>query len=862
MSDPNPTANIGESTLCQSCSFVDDVFNEMCDKPGELRPHWEYLGRSLDTLGESELIRRYQEARRLIRDNDVTYNIYTDPQGMGRPWDLDLIPLLIGSEEWSEIETGLIQRAELLNLMLADLYGPRKLIAEGILPPELVYACPSFLRPCDGIQREDGRYLHLYAADLARSPDGQFQVIADRTQAPSGAGYALENRIVLSRVLPSLFRDSHVHRLAPFFRVMRNMLNSLAAVPVKEPRIVLLSPGVDNESYFEHAYLANYLGYTLVQGGDLTVRDGKVWLKTLDSLQQVDVILRRVDDEYCDPLELREDSFLGVPGLLQVVRQGNVTIANSLGSGILQNPALMAYIPQIAHYFFGEDLYLPNAATWWCGKEEDKHYVLENLQELVIKPFYPVNNQRTIFAAKLSVDKKNELIDQIKAKPHLFTAQSQMTLSAAPVLLQNASLDSRHIVVRSYLSAHEKSFIVMPGALTRVSAADNDFMVSNQLGGTSKDTWVVSTEPEKFDTLIAPVLPAVQRSADAGHVPSRVADNLFWLGRYAERAEGLVRLLRVIQLYLADSQMASISTQESAFALYQLLRAVTQTTTLYPGFVGEGYQQRLASPESELLSVVIDRNRTGSLAQTLVALLVTARSVRDRLSIDTLRVVNDIDVLLDGLQEDKLHGLNDVDDELDNLITALVGLSGLISENMTHEQGWHFLQIGRRIERAMHTTTLIRSTIVTATQTNQEAMLLESVLSVIDSLMTYKRNFLLGFEVSSFLDLVLLNENNPRSISYQLMRIQEHVAYLPVDRTRQQLSAEERLTLELLTKLRLSNSNELASITESNAIRENMDQILTHIQKQLYELNNVMTAAYFQKDEQIQQLVPLRPGDM
>jgi len=266
MVDPNVTASMDDSRLCQSCSFVQDIHNEMCDKPGILRPHWEYFGRSLDTMGKDELARRYREARRLIRDNDVTYNIYNDPQGMGRPWDLDLIPLLIGSEEWSHIEAGLIQRAELLNLVLADLYGPRQLIEKGILPPELVYAFPTYLRPCVGIEHMDGRYLHLYAADLARNPDGEFQVIADRTQAPSGAGYALENRIVLSRVMPSLFRDSHVHRLASFFRTMRNTLSSLAAKPDMDPRIVLLSPGVGNESYFEHAYLANYPGYTLVQG--------------------------------------------------------------------------------------------------------------------------------------------------------------------------------------------------------------------------------------------------------------------------------------------------------------------------------------------------------------------------------------------------------------------------------------------------------------------------------------------------------------------------------------------------------------------------------------------------------------------
>lgn len=862
MSEINTSGSILQSTLCEDDHFASNVFNEMFNEPGQIRPHWEYLGQSLDALGQNELLRRNHEARRLIRDNDVTYNIYNDPRGIGRSWDLDLIPQLIESEEWSQIETGLIQRAELLNLILGDLYGPRQLIKQGIIPPELLYAHPAFLRPCDGISRDDGRYLHLYAADLARNPDGNFVVIADRTQAPAGAGYALENRIVLSRVLPSLFRDSHVHRLAPFFRTLKNTMNSLAPKPVNEPRIVLLSPGVGNESYFEHAYLANYLGYTLVQGGDLTVRNNHVWLKTLDKLQQVDVILRRVDDAYCDPLELREDSFLGVPGLLEVVRQGNVSIANSLGSGILQNPALMSYMPEISRFYFNEDLRLDTARTWWCGKEGDKQYVLDHLEQLVIKPLKPVNNsQRTILGSDLTKQQLADLKLQIQARPLMFTAQEQVALSAAPVLQQNSNIDTRHVVMRSYLVADDQSFSVMPGALTRVSANRDDYMVSNQLGGASKDTWVLASEPEKHDSLIAPLSPIGQRLPDGGHVPSRVADNLFWLGRYAERAEGLVRLLRVVQLYLADQPYIGVSDQDFGYVHNQLLRAVTQNTGLYPGFVGKNAEQRLATPEDELLSVITDRGRTGSLTHTLYSMLVVARSVRDRLSTDTLRVINDIDNLVSNLRQDNLHDLNDVDDELDNLIVAFVSFSGLTIENMTHGQGWHFLQIGRRVERAIHTTSLIRSTLVMMRSASEEEMMLESVLSVLDCLMTYKRNFSQGYEVSSFLDLMLLNESNPRSVAYQLARLQEHVGILPNKGTQNQLSNEQRLMLELITKLRLSQTSDLVTVNEESVLRGNMDGMLEHVQKQMYQLTNMMTQAYFQKDEFIQQLVPIRTGN-
>ena len=861
-SDINPIIGAGAEAhaLCRSYRFSSSAYNEMCAQPGELRPHWEYVGRTLDALGLQELQRRYDEARRLLRDNDVTYNVYTDPKGIGRPWDLDLIPQLIESEEWSRIEAGLIQRAELLNLLLADIYGPRKLIEKGIIPPELIYAYPAFLHPCDGITRQDNRYLHMYSADLARSPDGSICVIADRTQAPSGAGYALENRIVLSRVFPSLFRDSHVHRLAPFFRTMRNTLNSLAVDPERDPRIVLLSPGVGNESYFEHAYLANYLGYTLVQGGDLTVRDGRVWLKTLNKLQRVDVILRRVDEEYCDPLELREDSYLGVPGLLQVVRDGNVTIANPLGSGVLQNPALFAFMQKLSRYFHGEDLRLANAKTWWCGTEKDLNHVIANLDRLIIKPYIPKNiSQRSIFGSELDEKQRANLIDEIRLRPYLYTAQEQVPLSVAPVLSGVDFIDTRQVLLRSYLVAQDETYMVMPGGLTRVSSTAESYLITGQQGGASKDTWVLASEPEKQETLIVPATQTAYSMRRSGDVPSRVADNLFWLGRYAERAEGIVRLLRIIQLHLADSPSTTNASLPGTI-LRTLLGALTQCTRLYPGFTGEDAEQKLIAPEKELISMISDGNRHGSLAQTLSALLVTARTVRDRLSGDTLRVINDIDMELGSLQYSDLQHLNDADDELDNLITALVGLSGLVNENMTHEQGWRFLEIGRRLERALHTSTLLRATLVQVDQFTNESGLLESLLSIIDSLMTYKRNFIRGFEVSPLLDLVLMDEMNPRSIAYQLMSIQQHATHLPGDRSRSQMTAEERLVLEMITKLRLSDLASLATYHEPEFQREQLDALLGTMQVQLYSLSDILTAAYFQKEEQIHQLVRTRHG--
>ena len=342
-----------EAPLSREYRPLSGHYDEMCTDDGGLRPHWQYVVRALEALGTMELDRRWNEVRRLLHENGVTYNIYDEPQPTERLWPLDPIPVLLTSAEWSVIEHGLIQRAELLDLILADLYGPRRLIRSGSLPAELIFAHPGFLRPCDGLGAGNRRRLLLYAADLARTPDGRMWIIGDRAQAPSGAGYALENRTVLSRVFPSLYRDSHVHRLALFFRAVRATLHELNPRGQDDPRVVLLTPGPENEAYFEHAYLASYLGYPLVHGGDLTVHDERVWLKALDGPRLVDVILRRVDDDYCDPLELRPGSLLGTAGLLQAARVGQVGIANPLGSGVLEHPALMAFLPALARELLG-----------------------------------------------------------------------------------------------------------------------------------------------------------------------------------------------------------------------------------------------------------------------------------------------------------------------------------------------------------------------------------------------------------------------------------------------------------------------------------------------------------------------------
>src|SRR5262245_24062685 len=528
---------------------VDGAYDEMVVPPDSFRAHCEGFVHSIEALGRHELASRWENAKRTLRDNGVTYNVYGDPQRADRPWELDLMPLVVSSAEWGRLEKALVQRTRLLNLILADVYGERRLLRDDLLPPALVLGNPAFLRPCHGIGVPRGIHLHLHAVDVARSPDGEWRVLADRTQAPSGAGYALENRIVLSRSLPEAFRDCQVQRLASFFWAQRDTLTALASAPRDTPRVVLLTPGPLNETYFEHAYLARYLGFTLVEGGDLTVRDRRVFIKTLDGLQPVDVIFRRLDDSYCDPLELRNDSTLGVAGLVEAARAGTVAIANALGSGATETSALCRFLPGLCRDLLGEELLLPSVPTRWCGDPDDLQFVLAHLDRMVIKRTFPALSGQPIFGRLLSTLQRSALLSEIRAHLQEFVAQDELPLSTAPVWL-GQKLEPRPLVLRVYVAAAGDSYAVMPGGLTRIAAHSDVPIVSMQRGGGSKDTWVIADGPVSTVSLLSPTRIVVRRERRAADLPSRVADNLFWLGRHVERAEHTVRLLRSVVAYL------------------------------------------------------------------------------------------------------------------------------------------------------------------------------------------------------------------------------------------------------------------------------------------------------------------------
>ena len=792
------------------------VYDELSIDGVTPRPHWAHFLDALRGIGSRELERRWERAERRIRENGVTYNIYGDPQGANRPWRIDLVPLLIPADEWRYIEAGIVQRAELLNLILEDLYGPQKLISGGRLPPELLYANPAFLRPLAGLTVPKQTYLHLLAIDLARSPDGRWWVLADRTQAPSGAGYALENRTIVADVLPDLFRTSNVRRLAPFFRAQRDALVSLAHRD--HPRIVLLTPGPLNETYFEHSYLARYLGFTLVEGADLTVRDRRVYLKTVEGLQQVDVIFRRVDDSFCDPLELRAESYLGIAGLVDAIAAGNVKVANALGSGVIETAAIMPFLSGLSKHLLGEPLKLPSVATWWCGQDYALDWVLEHLESIVVKPAFPSRAMEPVFGAALAKAEKQEFQEKLRSRPYDYVAQEQVNLSAAPVW-DAGNLFSRSMVLRTYVLNTGNGWMAMAGGLVRVAGPENS-IVSMQRGGLSKDAWILWDGPVDTFSMLPPRDQPVELRRASVDVPSRVADNLFWLGRYVERAEGKARLLRTL---ITRVRRATEGEHRCLLRLHACLDS--QKSTLP--------KKRRATPrelEEEIISLMTDEKRPDSLASTLAEVQRVGGAARERLSVDMTRLIG---AVADSVRVEDYMLFVEYSAVLNGCLELLSAFSGMERENITRGPGWLFMSLGRRLERAMQSARQLRE--ITTPLTDEDWPLLEYLLEVADSSMTYRSRYYTTLQPIALLDVVMADGMNPRSLVFQVSHLVDLYQKLP--RHIPEDLAAMREALELLQGFDLRN---LDYPLPGEAHREHLPGELLRLQDALKALENLL----------------------
>ena len=828
--EPKPKA----STLLEKYQRRAGAFDELLTNDGAPRAQYARLFKELEGFTAAEFRRRCEICDRLVQEQGITYHVYGDPRGMERPWQLDPVPLILSPGEWQTLERGLIQRATLLNKILADCYGSQELIRSRWLSPALVFAQPDFLRPCHGVRVPNDTFLSLYAADLVRSPEGRWWVASDRTQIPTGAGYALANRLVTSRILPEAFRDNHVHRVAGFFRELQHTLTRLAPRDSEQARVVMLTPGPHNETYFEQAYLARYLGYMLVEGQDLTVRDNHVFLKTLTGLERVDVILRRVDDDFCDPLELRNDSILGVPGLVEAIRAGKVVTANALGSGLVQSPAFMPFLPGLCRHILGEELKLPSVATWWCGQRAAREHVIKQLDKLVIKPAFRSHLRAPDLEKPLGEAARAALIRHIEFDPDLFVAQERVELSIAPSR-ERDGLVSRPVGFRVFLVATETGYRVMPGGLTRVSPEAGGRFLSLQHGGVSKDTWIISDTPVEEVTLLHGSQQTVELRRTGNNLPSRLADNFFWLGRYAERADATARLLRSALRRFNPERGGA---QSLVAPLLQTLEIQGQL----PDFSARPeWRQNAEAFEAELLAAIFDPARPGSLRSTADQLQRLAMHVRDRTSNDMWRALSKLNDRLATPAKKPVMLAGDATAVLNETLLGLAAFHGLARENMTRAQAWRFLDMGLRLERAVYFCTLLDAALRSPEAENPS--LLEAVLEVADSSITFRSRYTLLPSVPAVFDLVLLDDKNPRSVLFQIRQLAKHFEHLPRDRESAPGSGKS-LVAKCLARLNHTDARELAAASHTWPQSE-VSTVIRETLQALPKISDAIAASYF-----------------
>lgn len=748
------------------------VYDEMLDAAGKIRPAWQGVVDAFAGLGPDDAARRRRQAEQLLKQNGVVLNVYGEGSDGERAWPLDLVPLALSEEEWSRIEKGIAQRARLLDLLLNDFYGARRSLQEGLVPARLVLRHLDLFDPCHGVDVPGGRRLVLYAADLIRGPDGQWRVGADRTQAPAGSGYALENRIALSRALPEAMRENQVRRHAPYFAAMRQGLWRLAPWS-DNPRVVVLTPGPRNEAYFEHAYLARYLGFTLVEGGDLIARDGRVWLKTLGGLEAVDVVMRRLDDDYVDPLEFRIELTIGVPGMMEAIRGGRLAMANALGSGAVEMPGLAPHLPALAKAWLSEDLILSSLE----GQVERPHLVPSTMPAIVDGRFRPRPVTLRVFAA--------------------------------------ATADG--------------GYSVMPGGLLRILGTAGSADLSMQHGAESKDCWVLSSGPVEPFSLLGGGDGALEIREASADLPGRVADNLFWLGRYAERSEGAIRALRSALMRLTDGATPADLAPIGRYLWRQ-------------GLIGNPATASLVLFERALIGAISDPASKLGLIADLDRLARVMRMVEDRLSLDMIRILRQLQRLADDAVAHPEMLVAEALGGLDRMVTTMAAFNGLEMENMTRGQGWRFLDLGRRIERALVGATIVEATL--AHEDGARVAALDFVLELADSAMTYRSRYFAAPQFAPALHLVLLDPTNPRSVAYQVAAISRHVEALPRHQASGRPTAERGLAQKALKLLKDADLVPLGR-PGADGQRPELRRLLGEVEEFLRGVSDAVSAHFF-----------------
>ena len=786
-----------------------------CIGPEGMRAHWRLL---FDLLGDDPVgaLRQASEAcRRTIVEQDVSMNVYAGERSAAQPWPLDALPLVLSAADWEQLTSGLRQRAHLYNTLLQDLYGPQRLLRQGAIPAAFLAANPQYLRACAGLGKTRGPFLHTYAADLARSPDGKWWVIEDRLDAPSGMGYSLQNRIIVRQALPTVFQHAPVHRLYRFFRDFRSSLEQVSASR-EDRRTVLMTPGPANETYFEHAYLARYLGYPLVEGADLTMRDHQIYLRTVGGLKRVDTIVRRVDSDSCDPLELNQESLLGVPGLTDAVRHGRVDLANQLGAGALESPALLAFLEPLSQALFGEELQLPSVATWWCGQPKAKEYVLANLQNLVIKPTFPTQSGHARYGAVIGDKERSAIAQDIEANPWAYCGQERLMLGSTPAFV-NDRIQAMPFTVRVFLTWKDGDYRAMPGGLTRFNPTGEDGIVSLQQGSVTKDTWVLSDGPIEDRPILAEALGGPGRSSTI--TASRLADNLYWFGRYLERTSHLARMLSKLDPLLRDE--IAVLDPDVASDVAALLVSVQD---------GRAESGLPADDLAEHARTLARAAATpGTLASDLTQLLAIVDQIKVLLPPEAWRIVRSLRETLET--GDLVHSVS-----LREQLTALESVS---AESLPHDTGWRFLEIGRRIERASQLAHLWRRLVSGRYLENLSEFRMQTLLHFTDNLFSYRSVYHGVFQPVPVFDWIVDGVENPRSLRFQAERLSEHLEALPNDLAPPAVDALRTTAFRLVSTLRLAEGADVFGSVEDG------NRFITRVRNLLNDLSERITLIYF-----------------
>ncbi len=823
-------------SIFNSCK-IEAPFDEMFDKNCNVKPHWKEIYDNLERVGIKQLEQKQIEIDWRLEENGVTYNIYNDPEGTNRRWNLDPIPFVLENEEWEEISKGLKQRAKLLNLIFKDLYTEQKLIKEGIIPAEIIFGHKGFIPEVFNFENTDYYTMKYYAADISRGPNGKFWVISDKTQSPSGLGYAIENRLTMNSILNDLYPKVEILKIAKFIDDFKTMLKNNSSKNNENPLITLLTPGPHNETYFEHSYLSSFLNLTLVQGEDLLEKNNQLWLKSLSGLKRVDAMIRRVDSAYCDPLELRSDSQLGVAGLVNVIRKNNISMINPIGVGILENIGLNPFMKNIAKFLLNEELILPQIATWWCGQKEELDFVIKNIKTLMIKKINRTDGIEIHIGNNLDEQELSDLIKKIQRNPSYYVGQEIIDFSTVPSF-HKGKIEPRNAVIRSFAFLNKDEFKVMPTGLVRVSASKDSLVVSNQKGGTSKDLWILGKNEEFTGNNVFKNREVIDSRLE--NISTKRAENLFWLGRYLNRAITVARMIRFNLKSMLNINRYDDNTNAKK-ATKILNTSLTHLTMTYPGFLTEND----IKPIVEIIDLIQNSNRAGTLSFSLHMLGSINTNVKNLLTMEAWRIFEKMQKEWLSYGKQQIITNREHISELDKLLIYLMAYKELIDESIFKEQGLILYDIGCKIEISQLLISKLRSLLTNKLDMLLEYDVLDSLLNSYESYNSYRAYYKSSLEISNVLEFLLFNTKYPKSLIYIIEELLSDLNDLPNNIKNSHLSSFEEPIFKCYSMLKLSNAKRLLDIKEDEFIYKELDEFLAQISDNLAQTSEELTKTYF-----------------